>query len=99
MHKLHGNVNLSHATVFLNAPYYLKFQEVIMGGSDGWFHHEKWIRETFKRLKILESPAGKIVVGPNVYRLSVEELSYDLGFLERSDAMKPCPCVLKGGAI
>ena len=84
MHKLYGDVNLSHATVFLNAPYYLKFQEVIMGGSDGWFHHEKWIRETFKRLKILESPAGKIVVGPNVYRLSVEELSYDLGFLEQA---------------
>jgi hypothetical protein len=84
MHKLHGDVNLSLATMFMNAPYYLKFHEVIMGGSDGWFHHEKWIQETFRRLKILGPLAGKIVVGPNVYRLSAEELSYDLGFLEQT---------------
>jgi hypothetical protein len=25
--------------------YYLKFREVIMGGSVGWFYHEIWICE------------------------------------------------------
>jgi len=35
-------------------------------------------------IKILGPPAGKIVVGPNVYRLSAKELIYDLGFLEQT---------------
>jgi len=85
MDKLHGDMDLSHVSVFRNAPYYLKFHEVIIGGSDGWFRHEKWILETFRRLNILGPPAGKILVGPNVYTTSAEELTYELGFLEQNN--------------
>ena len=86
MDKLHGDRDLSHVTVFRNAPYYLKFHEVIIGGSEGWFRHEKWILETFRRLNILgPPPAGKILVGPNVYTTSAEELTYELGFLEQNN--------------
>ncbi|KIJ44128.1 hypothetical protein M422DRAFT_208407 [Sphaerobolus stellatus SS14] len=83
MKELHGDTDLSHATVFKDAPYYLKFHEVIMSGSDGWFLHEQWIRETFSRLKVTGAPTGKLVVGPNIYRESVEELIIDLGFMEQ----------------
>ncbi|KIJ44129.1 hypothetical protein M422DRAFT_779617 [Sphaerobolus stellatus SS14] len=63
MKELHGDTDLHHTTVFKDATYYLKFHEVIMSGFDGWLSHEKWIRETFSRLKIIGSPAGKLLAG------------------------------------
>ncbi|KIJ36687.1 hypothetical protein M422DRAFT_260781 [Sphaerobolus stellatus SS14] len=63
MTELHGNTDLSYAIVFKDATYYLKFHEVIMSGNDDWFLHEKWIRETFNRLKIVGTPAGKLLLG------------------------------------
>ncbi|KAI0076393.1 hypothetical protein K474DRAFT_1663067 [Panus rudis PR-1116 ss-1] len=74
---------LAYATLFMDATYYLKFHEVIIGGWPKWLAHADWIRETYRRLRVAsdrgEFEEGKVLVGPNVYRGQVEEFVFDLG--------------------
>ncbi|KAF9035259.1 hypothetical protein BJ165DRAFT_659923 [Panaeolus papilionaceus] len=63
-----GDRNISHATIFSDAPFYLKFHEAISSGWRGWLLQEKWIRETYWRLKALPVRDDEsLVLGPNVY--------------------------------
>ncbi|KAH0579365.1 hypothetical protein H2248_003504 [Termitomyces sp. 'cryptogamus'] len=82
LHALHGIVDLACLTIFKDAPYYLKFHEVIGGGWKTWVEHETWIRETYWRLRMAghgNKGSEDVVTGPNVYRESVEGPLCDLG--------------------
>lgn len=79
-----GDHDLAHATLFADAPYYLKFHEVLCGGWKSWIEHENWIRETYWRLRLLNPKDGALLVGPNTYSETVVPLVCDLGFLESS---------------
>ncbi|KNZ76278.1 hypothetical protein J132_10952 [Termitomyces sp. J132] len=81
LHALHGVVDLACATMFKDAPYYLKFHEVIRGGWKSWARHETWIRETYWRLRMSghgNKGLEEVIIGPNVYRESVEGPLCDL---------------------
>ncbi|KAF5326219.1 hypothetical protein D9611_000885 [Ephemerocybe angulata] len=84
--KLHQDSDLPRATVYLDAQYYLKFHEVMMGSFHEWIVHRRWISETYWRLRMM--PTGKsasgerLVIGPNVYRSTKEPAVVDLGLLE-----------------
>ena len=73
---------LARGTLFLDAPYYLKFHEVICGGWTKWIEHQDWIKETYWRIRLVNPRDGMLIIGPNVYRGSVEPLCRDLGLLE-----------------
>lgn len=84
LHLLHGDADLSRATLFLDAPYYLKFHETICGGWTSWVEHASWIRETYWRLRtVVDQTTSKesLIIGPNVYRGNVEPAVRDLGIL------------------
>jgi len=81
---LHGDADLAHATLFAHAPYYLKFHETMCGGWTSWVEHASWIRETYWRLRTLagqKTGERSLIVGPNVYRASLEPAVRDLGIL------------------
>ncbi|KAF5326604.1 hypothetical protein D9611_000883 [Ephemerocybe angulata] len=90
--KLHQDSDLPRATVYLDAQYYLKFHEVMMGGFHGWIIHRRWISETYWRLQMMptgNSASGeRLVIGPDVYRSTIEPAVVDLGLLEES---RSCP--------
>ncbi|KZT03963.1 uncharacterized protein LAESUDRAFT_761549 [Laetiporus sulphureus 93-53] len=85
LHEVHGDTDLLRATVFTDAPYYLKFHEVLTGGYIAWFRHEEWIMETFARLHVAGHIPGRLILGPNVYTASVENVVCDLSFVESSE--------------
>lgn len=87
LHLLHGDADLAHATLFENAPYYLKFHETVCGGWTSWVEHADWIRETYWRLRALTGQGTgeeSLIIGPNVYRGSVKPVVCDLGIFEES---------------
>ncbi|CAL1715315.1 unnamed protein product [Somion occarium] len=88
LHRKHGDTDLAHATLFADAPYYLKFHETVCGGRTNWVEHASWIRETYWRLRIagqgMGRESGTLIVGPNIYRESVEPAVRDLGIFEES---------------
>jgi len=81
LHRLHGDTDLSRATLFADAPYYLKFHETICGGWTNWVEHASWIRETYWRLRAIagqKTDKDSLIIGPNVYRGSIEPAILDL---------------------
>ncbi|KAF8532028.1 kinase-like domain-containing protein [Gautieria morchelliformis] len=82
MAEMHQDHNLARATLFADAPYYLKFHEVLSGSWMGWIKHEAWIKETYWRLLVLGPKPGAVVIGPNTYRGSAKELVCDLNIYE-----------------
>ncbi|KAF8506260.1 hypothetical protein JB92DRAFT_2963088 [Gautieria morchelliformis] len=82
MAEMHQDHNLARATLFADAPYYLKFHEVLTGRWMGWIIHESWIKETYWRLRVLDPMPGVVVIGPNTYRGSAQELACDLNICE-----------------
>ena len=80
--EMHQDCDLARATLFADAPYYIKFHEVLTRGWIGWIEHEAWIKETYWRLRALGPKPGVVVVGPNTYRGSAEELACDLNICE-----------------
>ncbi|KAF5340406.1 hypothetical protein D9611_007965 [Ephemerocybe angulata] len=84
--KLHQGSDLPRATVYLDAQYYLKFHEVMMGSFLGWIVHRHWISEMYWRLRMMptgNSASGeRLVVGPDVYRSTIEPAVVDLGLFE-----------------
>ncbi|RDB17536.1 hypothetical protein Hypma_001243 [Hypsizygus marmoreus] len=74
--------DLSRATIFKDAPYYLKFHETVCGGWSAWVRHQAWIKETYWRLRLAGGQEGMLIIGPNVYKGSVQALVRDLGALE-----------------
>ncbi|KAG6894955.1 hypothetical protein C0993_010403, partial [Termitomyces sp. T159_Od127] len=77
-----GIADLACATMFKDAPYYLKFDEVIGGGWQHWVKHRTWIRETYWRLRMAghgSKGSEELVVGPNVYLEPAEAPVCDLG--------------------
>ncbi|GJJ09050.1 hypothetical protein Clacol_003272 [Clathrus columnatus] len=87
IHLLQKDASLYHATLFADAPYYLKFHETICGGWTSWVEHASWIRETYWRLRTLPGQgAGEesLVIGPNVYRGSIVPVVRDLGIFEET---------------
>ncbi|KAJ8579854.1 hypothetical protein M405DRAFT_835299 [Rhizopogon salebrosus TDB-379] len=87
-HDRYGDYNLGRAMLFAHAPYYLKFHEILKSGWAGWVNHAMWIRETYWRINAgkqdLRGPA--LIVGPNVYRSSMETLVCDLGIFEEQSS-------------
>lgn len=88
LNLVHGDSNLAHATIFADAPYYLKFHEMVCNGWISWVEHASWIRETYWRLRLSSSGSGTesdaLVIGPNVYRNAVEAAVRDLGIFEEA---------------
>jgi hypothetical protein len=83
-HSRYGDYNPARAMLFAHAPYYLKFHETIQGNWAIWALHSEWIRETYWRVNAgkheLRGPV--LIVGPNVYRSSMETSVCDLGIFE-----------------
>ncbi|KAJ3537258.1 hypothetical protein NMY22_g5666 [Coprinellus aureogranulatus] len=79
MYALHGDKDLSRATLFSDAPCYLKFHETVCLDIQSWFSAEKWVRETYWRIRVAPSGGGRpeddppLVVGPNVYHGSARK--------------------------
>lgn len=72
--------------LFIDSVAYIKFNELVMGGSEKWFSGVEWIREVFWRLKSLEETQveslrrGKAVVKvPEIFSEKVERGVVDLG--------------------
>jgi hypothetical protein len=76
--------NLEELSLFEDAPYYLKFNEILSAGTVGWFQFEKWVSETYWRVKMAPKVAGPaLMMGPNHYGASIERLVCDLGMFEQ----------------
>lgn len=84
-HDRCGDYNLGRAMLFAHAPYYLKFHEIITGGWTSLVDHAEWIRETYWRLNAVKQDARSpaLIVGPNVYRSSMEKSVFDLSIFEK----------------
>ncbi|KAF6752717.1 hypothetical protein DFP72DRAFT_1171569 [Ephemerocybe angulata] len=84
--KLHQDTDLARATVYLDAKYYLKFHEVMAGGMRSWTGHHHWISETYWRLRMMppgnSASEDRLVIGPDVYRSTLEHAVADLGLFE-----------------
>jgi hypothetical protein len=87
-HDRYGDYNLGRAMLFAHAQYYLKFHEIMKHGWVAWVSHAKWIRETYWRINAgkqdLRDPA--LIVGPNVYRSSMETSVFDLSIFEEQSS-------------
>ena len=87
-HDRYGDYNLGRAMLFAHAQYYLKFHEIMKHGWIAWVIHAKWIRETYWRINAgkqdLRGPA--LIVGPNVYRSSMETSVFDLSIFEEQSS-------------
>ncbi|KAG0696244.1 hypothetical protein DFH29DRAFT_211752 [Suillus ampliporus] len=83
-HERYGDYDIGRALLFTHAPYYLKFHEIITGGWIAWVDHAEWIRETYWRLKAVKQGTRDhaLIVGPNVYRSSMEKSVIDLSIFE-----------------
>ncbi|KAG6875008.1 hypothetical protein C0993_011212 [Termitomyces sp. T159_Od127] len=82
LRTLHGDADLARATLFRDATYYMKFNEVVCGGWQNWVRHRTWIRETYWRLRMVGhggKESEELIIGPNMYLGSVEEPLRDLG--------------------
>ncbi|KAJ3516581.1 hypothetical protein NMY22_g14175 [Coprinellus aureogranulatus] len=95
MYALNGDKDLSRATLFSDAPYYLKFHETMCLDIQSWFSAENWVRETYWRLRVAESGTPTpgnggdppLVVGPNVYHGNAGKPTLDLRYLpEEADS-------------
>jgi hypothetical protein len=84
-HDRYGDYNLGRAMLFAHAPYYLKFHEIITGGWASFIDHAEWIRETYWRLNAVKQDgrSAALIVGPNVYRTSMEKSVFDLNIFEK----------------
>ncbi|KIK47317.1 hypothetical protein CY34DRAFT_9038 [Suillus luteus UH-Slu-Lm8-n1] len=84
-HDRYGDCDLGRAMLFAHAPYYLKFHEIVTGGWTALVDHAEWIRETYWRLHALKKDgrSAALIVGPNVYRSSVEKSVLDLNTFEK----------------
>lgn len=93
LHLLYGDADLAHATLFMDAPYYLKFHETVFGGWKSWVEHESWIRETYWRLRALpgHGTAERLIIGPNIYhhKSSAKLAVRDLGIFEKCTNAPP----------
>ncbi|KAG1722216.1 kinase-like domain-containing protein [Suillus paluster] len=87
-HDRYSDYDTGRAMLFAHAPYYLKFHEIIAGGWTAWVDHAEWIRETFRRLSaVRKDPRGHaLIVGPNVYRSSMEKPVFDLSIFEEQSS-------------
>ena len=83
-HDKYGDSNPGRAALFAHAPYYLKFHETLTGGWTAWVHHADWIRETYWRLYSAKQdlPRPALIIGPNVYRSSLDKPVCDLSIFE-----------------
>ncbi|KAG2159573.1 kinase-like domain-containing protein [Suillus bovinus] len=83
-HDRCGDYNLGRAMLFAHAPYYLKFHEIITGGWTSFVDHAEWIRETYWRLNAVKQDGQStgLIIGPNVYRSSMEKSVFDLNIFE-----------------
>lgn len=81
----YGDCDLGRAMLFAHAPYHLKFHEIVTGGWTSLVDHAEWIRETYWRLHALKKDgrSAALIVGPNVYRSSVEKSVLDLNTFEK----------------
>lgn len=84
-HDRYGDYDLGRAMLFAHAPYYLKFHEIVTGGWTSLVDHAEWIRETYWRLNAVKQDGRStaLIVGPNVYRSSVEKSVFDLNIFEK----------------
>ena len=85
--NLYQDRDLARATLFADAPYYLKFHEVITSGWTGWVRHASWINETYWRLRVMhkEGLGHGLIIGPNIYHHPVDAPVCNLGFMEVED--------------
>ncbi|TDL17772.1 hypothetical protein BD410DRAFT_536124 [Rickenella mellea] len=81
---IHGDKDLARARLFADAPYYLKFHEVLTDGWECWPVYDTWIKETYSRLQLLGHRKDDIIIGPNTYAKSTRSRFCDLGVVERS---------------
>ncbi|KAG2112100.1 hypothetical protein DEU56DRAFT_842939 [Suillus clintonianus] len=83
-HDRYGDYNTGRAMLFAHAPYYLKFHEIITGGWTAWVDHAEWVRETYWRVNAVKQNGrgDALIVGPNVYRNSMEKSVIDLSIFE-----------------
>lgn len=84
-HDRYGDYDLGRAMLFANASYYLKFHEIVTGGWTSMVEHGEWIRETYWRLNAVKQDGRStaLIIGPNVYRGSVEKSVFDLNVFEK----------------
>ncbi|KAJ3535005.1 hypothetical protein NMY22_g6684 [Coprinellus aureogranulatus] len=67
MYELHGDKDLARSTLFSDATYYLKFDEVVRSDVWAWGSYTPWIDETYWRLRTLgkvEPQAKEVEGGP-----------------------------------
>lgn len=93
MYDLHDDSDVLRTSVFADAPYHLKFHEVLSGSYGEWFARAPWIKETFARAASgrMGRGSGKVVVGPNVYAGSAEQWRNDVGFVEADTRLDTRP--------
>lgn len=84
-HDRYSDDDLCRAMLFAHAPYYLKFHEIMTGGWTSLVDHAEWIRETYWRLSAVKQDgrSAALIVGPNVYRSSMEKSVFDLNIFEK----------------
>ncbi|KAI5778260.1 hypothetical protein EDC01DRAFT_719466 [Geopyxis carbonaria] len=82
--------NFGLTRLFIDSVAYIKFNEIVMGGSEKWFSAAEWIKEVFWRLQKEEQHIKESLMGgrgvvrvPEVLQRSPDRADVDLGGPER----------------